>query len=146
MIENTFSVEGFKRLSLGGKIVVCALAVQIISLFMPWVDLGFITASGFNQQGFLLFIPTGYLIYLVVMNKEMNRVLGLVLSGASALGAIYFMTSKSLDMFGSSANVSGSGLYLFLLASLVFVAGIYMYKPFVMDEKVIVETVTETEE
>ena len=39
---------------------------------------------------------------------------------------IYFISTKSINVYGESINVSGWGLWLFLLTSIGFTLGIYL--------------------
>ncbi len=43
----------FKQLSLGKKIILITTVLALISLFLPWVELGILSASGFQQGGYL---------------------------------------------------------------------------------------------
>ncbi|MFN0313028.1 hypothetical protein [Kurthia sp. ISK08] len=45
----------FKQLSLGKKIILITTVIALISLFLPWVELGILSASSFQQGGYLFF-------------------------------------------------------------------------------------------
>ena len=65
----------FKELSLQRKLILGAGALAVISLFFPWVELGFISASGFQQQGYIFLIAFIYPIYCVFKNISINKAL-----------------------------------------------------------------------
>ncbi len=116
----------FKELSLSGKLILGAGALAIFSLFLPWVELGFVSASGFQQQGYIFLIAFIYPIYCVFKNKPIHKIGGLVCGFIAIIASILFMNSKSQNLFGETINVAGSGLYLFLVASILFTIAIFL--------------------
>ncbi|ADI00183.1 hypothetical protein [Salisediminibacterium selenitireducens] len=115
--------------SLGGKLIIGSGVLAVLSLFLPWADLGFVSASGFQQDGYLFILPLIYPVYKAVKLAPLNRIAGLVLSGLTFVAAIAFAVSKQVEMMGASVNGAGSGLYLFIITAAVMGAGVYLYKP-----------------
>ncbi len=110
----------------GGTVIVVATALFVISLFMPWVDAGFLSASGFQQEGYLILILFAYPIYTALAEKPINLIGGLISSVLAVVVVVMFMFSKSVDFFGSSTNLSGTGMYLAIIASIILVIGVFM--------------------
>ncbi|GAA0327295.1 hypothetical protein GCM10008967_17250 [Bacillus carboniphilus] len=120
----------FKSASLGAKLIVVSTIAAIISLFLPWVDLGlFGTASGFQQEGYLLLIPFIYPVYRVLKGLSLNRVIGLICGVIAIIGSILFLSSKSVDFMGETINGAGSGLYLCVAAAVLLTVGVFLDKP-----------------
>lgn len=115
--------------SLGGKLIIGSGVLAVLSLFLPWADLGFVSASGFQQDGYLFFLPLIYPVYKAVKLAPLNRIAGLILTGVTVVAAIAFAVSKQVEMMGASVNGAGSGLYLFIITAAVMAAGVYLYKP-----------------
>lgn len=116
----------FKELSLHRKLILGAGALAVISLFFPWVDLGFISASGFQQQGYLFLIAFIYPVYCAFKNRSINKIGGLVCGFVAVIASIIFINSKSENFFGETINASGTGLYLFLIASIVLTIAMFL--------------------
>ncbi|WP_010287229.1 hypothetical protein [Kurthia massiliensis] len=115
-----------KKLSFPRKLMLGASAVAIISLFLPWVDLGIVSASGFQQQGYLFLIAFIYPVYAIFKNKPIHKIGGLACGIIAIVASFIFMNSKSGDLFGATINATGSGLYVFLIASIVLTIGVWM--------------------
>jgi hypothetical protein len=117
----------FSQWNLGGKLIFIAGCLAIVSLFMSWVDLGIVSASGFQQDGYLFLIFYIYPIYKLLKEKPMKKVLGLISSILAVIIGIIFMLSKSVDVFGTTVNGAGTGLYVFIIASIMLTVGIVKY-------------------
>lgn len=118
----------FSKLLLHNKLILVAGALAIISLFLPWVDLGIISASGFQQQGYFFLIAFIYPIYCAFKNISINKIGGLVCGFAAIIVSILYMNSKTEEFFGEKINATGSGLYLFLIASILLTIAIFLNK------------------
>ncbi|MBB6453810.1 hypothetical protein HNQ94_002261 [Salirhabdus euzebyi] len=110
----------------GGSVIVIAGIALIISLFLPWVDLGIFSVSGFQQEGYLVLILFAYPLYVAFANKPINAIAGLATSIISVVFLFYFLSSKSESLFGETINAAGTGLYLALVASFVLVVGVVL--------------------
>ena len=64
---------------------------------------------------------------LKILKSEKMSFLPALASGViMLLITIYFISTKSINVYGESINVSGWGLWLFLLTSIAFTLGIYL--------------------
>lgn len=118
----------FKQLSLGKKIILITTVLALISLFLPWVELGILSASGFQQGGYLFLIAFIYPVYCVLKNTYINKVGGLVCGIVALIASIAYISSKSDEIFGTAINVAGSGAYLFLISTIGLIIGIVLDK------------------
>lgn len=117
----------FSQWNLGGKMIFIATCLAIVSLFMNWVDFGILSASGFQQDGYLFLVLYIYPVYKLLKEKPMKKVAGLISSILAVVTGIMFMLSKSVDMFGTTVNGAGTGLYLFIIASIMLTVGVIKY-------------------
>lgn len=118
----------FKQVSLGKKIILITTVLALISLFLPWVELGILSASGFQQGGYLFLIAFIYPVYCVLKNTYINKVGGLVCGIVALIASIAYISSKSDEIFGTAINVAGSGAYLFLISTIGLIIGIVLDK------------------
>lgn len=118
----------FKQLSLGKKIILITTVIALISLFLPWVELGILSASGFQQGGYLFSIAFIYPVYCVLKNTYINKVGGLVCGIVALIASIAYISSKSDEIFGTAINVAGSGAYLFLISTIGLIIGVVLDK------------------
>lgn len=122
-------MDKFKQMGLGGKIITISGAVAIFSLFLNWVDMGIISASGFQQQGYFFLVFYIYPVWCTFKNKDIKRVFGIISSALAIISSFAFVSSKSVDLFGETINVASTGLYLFLIASIALLVGVIKYSP-----------------
>lgn len=118
----------FKQLSLGKKIILITTVIALISLFLPWVELGILSASSFQQGGYLFLIAFIYPVYCVLKNTYINKVGGLVCGIVALIASIAYISSKSDEIFGTAINVAGSGAYLFLISTIGLIIGVVLDK------------------
>ncbi|MFP7359601.1 hypothetical protein D6T70_02990 [Kurthia gibsonii] len=118
----------FKQLSLGKKIILITTVIALISLFLPWVELSILSASGFQQGGYLFLIAFIYPVYCVLKNTYINKVGGLVCGIVALIASIAYISSKSDEIFGTAINVAGSGAYLFLISTIGLIIGVVLDK------------------
>ena len=118
----------FKQLSLGKKIILITTVIALISLFLPWVELGILSASVFQQGGYLFLIAFIYPVYCVLKNTYINKVGGLVCGIVALIASIAYISSKSDEIFGTAINVAGSGAYLFLISTIGLIIGVVLDK------------------
>ena len=117
----------WKNWSNGQKLIFVSSAVAVASLLLPWADMGLISVNGFAQQGYLLFIFF-YLSTLSSIKIKSNQasIFGFISSGLAVICSISFALSKTVEVFETSVNLSGSGLVLFIICSIILVIGVYM--------------------
>lgn len=107
-------------MSLGRKITLGSIVLAIISLFFPWVNLGgFITASGFDQQGYLFLIAYIYPLYCIIKNVHMNKIFGIICGLAAVVASIIYIMSKIESAWGFTINANGTGIYVFLVSAIL---------------------------
>lgn len=122
-------MEFLKEKTLSEKVYLGCALLAVVSLFLPWVEIGFASASGFQQQGYLLLVLFAYPVITILADKNRNKIVALVLSLLNVAFVIAFISSKSASLFGTTVNASGTGLYLMLIATIgAAVAGVLEFK------------------
>ena len=116
------------QLNLGGKFIFISTVLAVISLFLPWADLGFVSASGFQQDAYLFLLLFAYPVYKALKKSAMNRVLAFISSGLALIVSIIYLVNMQGDMMGVAVNTAGAGLYLFILCCLALLFGVYKYQ------------------
>lgn len=115
-----------KDLNLGEKIILGGAVVSILSLFLPWVDIGFVKADGFQQQGYIMILFWLYPCVQAVMQKKPIKMLSIILDAVAILFMFYMLHEKSTSIFGASISVAASGMYLMIIALIVIMVGIIL--------------------
>jgi hypothetical protein len=105
-------------MSLGRKITLGSIVLAIFSLFLPWVDF-FITANGFEQQGYIFLIAYIYPLYCIIKNVPMNKILGIICGLAAVVASIIYIMSKIESGWGMTINANGTGIYVFLASAIL---------------------------
>ena len=105
--------------TLAEKLYLLAGVAAVISLFLPWVDLGILSANGFQQQGYLFLVLMIYPIYTVITEKSRYKMVSLGCGIVNTVFVFIFINSKSADFFGETINAAGIGLYVMLIASIL---------------------------
>ena len=118
----------WKNWSTGQRLIFASSAVAILSLLLPWADMGLISVNGFAQQGYLLLIFFIYPLYKLLKSTPIKPLYGFISSGLAVISSISFALSKTVEVFDTTVNLSGSGLVLFILCSIALVIGVYMSK------------------
>ncbi len=118
----------FNEWSIGGKMIFIATIAAILSLFMKWVDIGIMSFSGFQQQGYLILILYIYPVYKLLKGESMSKGIGLGCGITAIIIGIVFLFSKTVDMFGESINFATTGLYINIVASILLTVGIAKYE------------------
>ena len=121
-------MDDFKKLwenwSLNNKIIFVAACVSTVSMLLSWVDIGISSANGFSTGTFLLLGFYAYPMMQLVKNNELNKLYARICSFGSLVCSIIYISSNTISMFGESINVSSTGAYIFLLASIAFIVGV----------------------
>ncbi len=118
----------FKNLNMSRKLILGASILAVLSLFLPWVDLGFISASGFQQQGYFFLVFFIYPFYCLVKDSKINKIGGLTSGGLAIAATIFFISSKTEALFGETINAAGIGMYAFLISAIILVIAIFLDK------------------
>lgn len=120
----TFS---WSNTNLGGKAILVAGFIAIISIFLPWVDLVIRHTNGFQELAFLLLAFFVYPVLSVIKNKPISLIWGSASSILAAVAAVAFMEWKTIPYQGINLCFAGQGTYLFLVASVILFAGVLKY-------------------
>ena len=118
----------WKNWSTGQRLIFASSAVAVLSLLLPWADMGLLSVNGFAQQGYLLLIFFIYPLYKLLKSTPIKPLYGFISSGLAVISSISFALSKTVEVFDTTVNLSGSGLVLFIICSIVLVIGVYMSK------------------
>lgn len=116
----------FTQKTLTEKIFLVSAGVAIISLFLPWVDLGFVSVNGFQQQGYLFLAGFAYTVVTIVTNKDRNKLVSLMIAIVTLLAIFAFRSSKTQNLFGKSVNFATTGVYIMILAAIGNLVGAIM--------------------
>ena len=118
----------WKNWSTGQRLIFASSVVAVLSLLLPWADMGLLSVNGFAQQGYILFIFFIYPLYKLLKSTPIKPLYGFTSSGLSVICSISFALSKTVEVFDTTVNLSGSGLVLFIICSIALVIGVYMSK------------------
>lgn len=136
-LEKTLSARNGEKLKLdwkhwniGGRIVFISTCVSIVSMFMKWVDIGIASQTGLSQMTFLFLILYVYPVLMLLKNNPIKKLWGITCSIVAVGLAIWYISSKSIDLFGETANAAASGAWLFLLSSIALIVGVVKYAPY----------------
>ena len=121
-----------KKLDISGKIVLASAAVGLLGLLLPWVELkGLGSTSGIGNFWCIVFtvICWGIPLYTIFTGKASNSA---AIIGGGVVGFIFtliFYSKNTITVFDKSANLSGSGLYIYLCSTIaLMIAGILSTK------------------
>ena len=118
----------WKNWSTGQRLIFASSVVAVLSLLLPWADMGLLSVNGFAQQGYILLIFFIYPLYKLLKSTPIKPLYGFISSGLAVISSISFALSKTVEVFDTTVNLSGSGLVLFIICSIVLVIGVYMSK------------------
>jgi hypothetical protein len=117
-----------KHLALGERIILGSTLAALFSLFLPWVAMGIISSSGWNQQGYLFCLLFVYPVIGVFNVKGLNRVAGIICGVLALIISIWYIADKHYEIMGVTGNASASGLYLFTASTIGLIVGAVKYK------------------
>lgn len=118
--------QRFRGWNVGAKMVLITSCVAVVSLFLPWVDIGIISRNAFGGDGFLLIGFYIYPLILLFTGKRGVPILGVACGVVAALGAVVFISRMQSNEYADSVNFAGSGVLVFLVASIVMAVGAYL--------------------
>lgn len=122
------AVAGAKR-NKGSIVILAAAALAAISMFMKWVDIGFVYQTGLQQGAFIFLAFWIYPAVIAIKQAAIARLWGVLCAAASIVATIAYIASKSVDFFGEELLLAGTGAWLHLLVSFVLLIGVLVYKP-----------------
>jgi hypothetical protein len=117
-----------KHLGLGEKIILGSALAALLSLFLPWVAMGILSSSGWNQQGYLFCLLFVYPVIGVFNVKRLNRIAGIICGVLALVISIWYIADKHYEIMGVTGNASASGLYLFAASTIGLIVGALKYK------------------
>ena len=108
----------------GEKVIFIASIIAALSMLLPWVDIA--NTNGITSGGIILLAAFIYPMLKILKSEEINKKIALAGSIISILWTIYWIfVQNSIQLMGQSVNVSGSGLYIFLIASFALAFGVW---------------------
>ena len=108
----------------GEKVIFIASIIAALSMLLPWVDIA--NTNGITSGGIILLAAFIYPMLRILKSEEINKKIALAGSIISILWTIYWIfVQNSIQLMGQSVNVSGSGLYIFLIASFALAFGVW---------------------
>lgn len=119
---------GMKTMAGSHKLIIASWLVAVFSLFLTWVDAFFVKADGFQQQGYIFLIFFLYPLLVALRKQRINKVVGYISSSAGLLAIVYFISTKSMEAFGEKMHFASIGMYVFLLATIGLIVGVYLDK------------------
>ena len=123
MMAMEFDFQGW---SLGGKIVFISSCVAVVSLLLPWIDVGIATRMGLTQVSLLLIGFYVYPVLMLLQKQPIHKGAGIACGGLAIAGTLWWILHHRSSVFGQTMDVSGFGSKLFLLASIAFTVGVVM--------------------
>jgi hypothetical protein len=113
---------------LGKKIIIGSTVLAFISFFFKWVDIGFISQTGFGQGALYMILAFAYPAFMVFRDKSLNKTIGYISAVIGIILGVVYINSKSIDFFGSSFNAGSSGPYVYIASCLILLFGIFKAK------------------
>lgn len=115
-------------MSIGRKLVLGGGAVGIISLFFPWVNVGFVNVDGFQKQGYLVLLAFIYPLFSIVIKKKVKFIGSLISLVIGLIFMFAFIASKSTNLFGTDVNMAASGMYIMIGGLIISAIGVILEK------------------
>lgn len=115
-----------KKLSLGEKIILLSFFVGIITLFLPWVDFKLLKYNGFHEKGFIPLICFIYPTFKILRAEKYDSRIGITLGALAIIITVILKSKYQIEEYGMLYDASALGIYIFLIASIVFTFGNYL--------------------
>ena len=108
------------------KIIFVASIIAALSMLLRWTDVGIASNNGITSGGIILLAAFIYPMLKILKSEEINKKIALAGLIISILWTFYWIfVQNSIQLMGQSVNVSGSGLYIFLIASFALAFGVW---------------------
>lgn len=117
----------FQTMNKQRKFILIASTAGIIAMFLPWIDIFFISVNGLHGRGILVFLCFVVAVIVSIMGDQkinLDKTMWMVTLIVGGLAALIMIIS----FFGTTANIFAYGFYLALLASLGIVAAAYLFR------------------
>lgn len=124
----------WSKWELGARIIFISSVCAVVSMFMPWVDVGIASRNGFQQVSVFFLGFFVYPFWMLMANKPINKLAGLIVSlSAVATALAYFLSNwvdnfDRFDRFTGSSNFTGVGCFFFMASSIALCIGIGHYR------------------
>jgi len=117
----------FSKWDLGGKFIFISTCLALISFFMKWVDVGFLSENGFGQGTVLYILLFIYPLVKVMQERPLGKKMSYLCAVIGIILGIIYISSKSVDFFGTTINAASTGPYVFMVSCLLLAFGTYKY-------------------
>ncbi|MFC5529109.1 hypothetical protein [Cohnella yongneupensis] len=117
----------FSSWDLGGKAIFIATCLAFVSMFFTWVDIGFYSENGFEQESYIMLICFLYPIIKLLRSRSISKIGGYVCAIAGIVCGVAYINWKSGEVLGVSLNAAGNGPYVFIVASAILAFGVFQY-------------------
>ena len=114
----------WKNWNLGEKVIFVSTCAALVSMLMPWVDVGIASANGVSQGAVLFLIVFIYPVWMLLSKRSIRLWGGVACGSLGILSAIAYIASKQVNLFGHSINAAAAGPYVFLLSCAALIFGI----------------------
>ncbi|TJY40698.1 hypothetical protein E5161_16230 [Cohnella pontilimi] len=118
----------FGSWDLGKKVIIGSTILAFLSFFFKWVDVGFISQTGFGQGAIYLILAFAYPAIMVWTGKPLNKMIGFISAVIGVILGIVYINSKTIEFFGSSVNAAASGPYVYIASCVILMFGIFKSK------------------
>jgi hypothetical protein len=112
----------FSRWDLGGKLIFISTCLAFISFFFKWVEFAFFSENGFAQGAVFFILVFIYPLLMVLQEKPLNKIAGYICGVLGVLLGVFYIFSKSDNLFG--INAASTGPYVFIISSLILIYGV----------------------
>ena len=115
--------------SKGRNLLVAAMVVSVASVFLNWVEIGIVSASGFQQEAYWLLLLFVYPGFCLARGSRVAPIGSLVCGGLGIAMGIAYVASKQVELLGRDVNAAGPGPVVFMGACAMLCVGAYMQPP-----------------
>lgn len=120
--------EKFKKLNIGGKLILISTLVAILSLFFNWINLKGLSIRGYNQSAYIFLLLFIYPLYIVIFNKKMDNFTAYVFGIFANVVGIGYIGIINRTFLESEFISFGLGIYIYLASTFLLLFGIFNYK------------------
>lgn len=117
----------FKDLDRSGKLLIVSLTLAIISMAMPWKDLGIISRTGLETASFLWLLLTAYPAVQAASKKKINIKLAFPMQAVALLIMYGDYQNSAVDLFDQTVNAFGIGAWVFVLHIILNIVALVLY-------------------
>lgn len=108
------------------KLYYAGFGAGALSLFLPWADVGIARSNGFEQLGFICLLLMLYPFVTLYKGATRHKILNVTLSIVNIAITFCYLAGYQTDFMGTTINISGSGLFMMMLATFIVCAAAVM--------------------